>query len=167
MDIFRNVRLWRSRGITEPTRRDAHARTSELSIVQNPAYYVTVSLRKLVTLNLRYRSIGRLAKRPTVVKRRSDIRERIEILRLLWLRRNARLFSRLQHWRLRDLDSTLTRLGCCFVQDIAKSRISGRICPSASANSLKLEAAGGHKFLHLEIFELDVLGLQKKLKLKN
>lgn len=66
MDIFYNARL--RPGVMALA--SAHARTAELSIVQNPACYVA-SLRKLVTLNLRYRSIfGGPTDQPTDQARR-------------------------------------------------------------------------------------------------
>lgn len=69
VDIFRDVGLQRSLAESRSRRARMHARRS-FSIVQNPACYVTSSLRKLVTLNLRYRSIGRPAGQPTDRTRR-------------------------------------------------------------------------------------------------
>jgi len=132
--------------------------------------YVMVSLDKLVTLNLRYRSIGRPAGRPSDrlarrhVKQKSDIWERIEILRALWLGRNARLciaFTTLTTSRPRQ---TLTQLGCRSARRAPSQNREfqhGGICPSASASSPKLEDTSGYKFLHFETFDLTFLVSRK------
>ena len=170
VDILRNVGLTvesRNHGISGCA--CTHVRAFDR--VQNPRY-VTVSLHKLVTLNLRYRSIGRPTDRPTdrpparrVVKQRSDIRERIEILRALWLGRNARLctaFTTLTTSRPpSDFDSTWLSLCARRAPSRNPEFQDGGICPSASASSPKLEAARGHKFLHFETFDLTFLVSRK------
>lgn len=145
MDIFRNVRLRRSRGI----RRVPHARTSGLSIVQNPSCYVTASFRKLshaqFTVSI-CRPAGRPIERLTerVVKRRSDIRERTEILRALWVWTECTFISVFATPTTSetplDFDST-TWLSLCVRRAPSRDREFQRsgICPSASSSSPKFE----------------------------
>lgn len=129
------------------------------AIVQNPACYVTVSLRKLVTLNLS-------SNRPTVVKRIFGNASRYcARFGLDGMRACSRVYNVDVFETPLDFDST-TWLSLCTKRASSQNReIPARIYPSASVSSLKLEAAGGHKFLYLE--NIRHWRSQKKLELKN
>jgi len=123
----------------------AHARTVEL-FDRAESGVLRASLRKLVTLNLQYRSIGGPADRPTdgrVVKRRSDIRKRNEILPYERFGSNGmRVCACVYDLGIpSDFDSTNLALSLFVRSATSRNRQDqyGKICPSTSASLPKLK----------------------------
>lgn len=142
--------------------------------MQNPACYVTVSLRKLVTLNLRYRSAGRATDR---ARRKAEKRysgTHRDIARACEFRRNApRLYpcsANADDFETPlDFDSDDLAVALCVRRAPSRNREfqRGGIRPPASPSSPKFEPAGGNLFVSKHSIRRPRLAGKKLDALKN